>query len=162
MKNLLFTNASNTEINVFADKSASILEWLLVKGIEKRSFSLSEVMRDLGVSIGLVQKVFNQLVLYGYLKTTGSRTSKKFILSKPKSLLISWTESYNLMKKCKTWTYSSPYRCRKKMFEILKDSDLAEQVIVALHSSSDLFKCSHSNLETLELYISLILKKFSV
>ena len=38
MKKLLFTNSSNAEINVYADKSASILEWLLISGIKENIF----------------------------------------------------------------------------------------------------------------------------
>lgn len=162
MKKLSFTNSSNVEINVYADKSASILEWLLVKGIGRKSFSLSEVMRDIGVSIGLIQKVFNQLVFNGFLTTEGFGTSKKFMLSKPKSLMTSWTQSYDLTKKCRIWNYSSAYRGRKELFDVLKNSGLKDQVVVALHSSSDLYKCSTSNLETLELYIPEIKMKSQI
>jgi len=153
MKKLLFTNSSNVEINVYADKSASILEWLLINGMEGKIFSISEVLRDIGVSIGLVQKVFKQLIFHGYMKTEGFGTSKRFILSKPKALLDSWTESYNITKKCKMLSYTSAYRSRKELFEVLKKSSLTKQVVVALHSASDLHKCSNSNLETLELYV---------
>lgn len=159
MKKLLFTNSSNTEINVYADKSASILEWLLIKGIEKKMFSLSEVLKEINVSIGLVQKVFKQLVFYGYLKTEGLTTSKRFILSRPKALLVNWTEAYNITKKCKMWGYSSAYRGRKELFDALKKSGLTQQVVAALHSSSDLHKCSNSNLETVELYVPNMLNK---
>ena len=153
MKKLLFTNSSNAEINVYADKSASILEWLLINGMERKIFSISEVLRDIGVSIGLIQKVFKQLIFHGYLKTEGFGTSKRFILSKPKALLDSWTESYNITKKCKMLSYTSAYRGRKELFEVLKKSGLTEQVVAALHSASDLHKCSNSTLETLELYV---------
>ncbi len=153
MNKLLYTNSSNAEINVYADKSASILEWLLLSGKKRKIFSISEVLRDIGVSIGLIQKVFKQLVFYGYLKTEGFGTSKRFILSKPKALLESWTESYNITKKCKMWSYISAYRGRKELFEAIKKSNVAQQVVVALHSASDLHKCSNSNLETLELYV---------
>lgn len=153
MNKLLYTNSSNAEINVYADKSASILEWLLVEGVDRKIFSISEVHRDIGVSIGLIQKVFKQLIFYGYLKTEGFATSKRFILSKPKALLDSWMESYDVTKKCKIWSYISAYRGRKELFEALRKSGLTEQVVAALHSAADLHKCSNSNLDTLELYV---------
>ncbi len=153
MKKLLYANSSNAEINVYSDKSASILEWLLRNGIKRKNFSISEVHREIRVSVGLIQKVFNYLLFYGYLKSEGLATSKKFILSKPKELLVSWTESYNITKKCKMWGYSSAYRSRKELFDALKKFDLIEHVVVALHSAADLYKCKNSNLETLELYV---------
>ncbi len=162
MKKFLYANSSNAEINVYADKSASILEWLLISGINRKYFSLSEVQRDIGVSIGLIQKVFVQLEFYGYLKAEGLGTSKRFILSKPKALLVSWTESYNVMKKCKMWGYSSSYRGRKELFEVIRKSDLTELTVMALHSASDLYKCKNSNLETLELYVPDIKNKSAI
>lgn len=152
-KFLLDSNQSNAEINIYADKSSLILEWLLLVGIEKKNFSLREVARERRVSVGLVQKVFSTLVFNGYLKTEGTRTSKRFILSKPESLLNSWLDYYSIVKKCKMWTYSTAYQGRKQLLDALQKSDLHQQVVRALHSSADAHKCNNTNLQTLELYI---------
>src|SRR5258708_7601297 len=101
---LMSTNESPIEGNVYADKSALILNWLLMFGIDKKGFSLREVAKEIQVSIGLVQKVFGILVLKGILRTEGMRTAKRFFLKKPLFLLKSWLEHYGITNKCKMRT----------------------------------------------------------
>ena len=68
---LMKFNERPIEGNIFADRSALILEWLLRVGLDKEEFSIREVAQDIDVSIGLVQRVFSLLVIVGLLKTEG-------------------------------------------------------------------------------------------
>lgn len=139
--------------NVYADKSSLILEWVLVKGISKQEFTLSEIAKEKDLSLGLVQKVISHLVFQGYLKTEGVRTSKKFLLDRPAALLESWLGHYNVVQKCKMWSYSSAFHGRKQLEEIILNSESSLSVVKALHSSADSLHCKNTNLDTLELYL---------
>ena len=57
------SNADPLERNIYADKSALILDWLLREVIARECFSLRDVVKEVAVSLGLVQRVFNILVL---------------------------------------------------------------------------------------------------
>ncbi|MBA3720942.1 MAG: hypothetical protein H0W88_00905 [Parachlamydiaceae bacterium] len=152
-KFLIGFNEPYLESNIYADKSSLILEWLLIEGIEKSEFSLREVARDCGVSVGLVQRVFGVLVLNGLLKTEGVRTAKKFTFKKPNLLLKSWLGEYSIAKKCKMRTYRSGFQGKKELLEVLRKSKLDEVVALALHSSAEAYDCKNTNLESLELYV---------
>ena len=52
---LVSSNEDPAEGNIYADKSALILDWLLREGIKRKGFSLREVAKEIGVSVGLVQ-----------------------------------------------------------------------------------------------------------
>ena len=79
---LVHSNEDPAEGNIYADKSALILSWLVQEGIKGGGFSLREVAKETGVSIGLVQRVFGILVLKGLLQTKGVRTAKQFFFNK--------------------------------------------------------------------------------
>lgn len=104
---LVSSNEDPAEGNVYADRSSLVLDWLLREGLSKEGFSLREVAKEAGVSLGLVQRVFNILVLKGLLQVEGVRTAKRFSFNKPKELLESWLEYYSIVKKCKIRTYRS-------------------------------------------------------
>ena len=53
------------EGNVYANRSSLILSWLLCIGLERKAFSIREVAREVGVSIGLVQKTLATLTMQG-------------------------------------------------------------------------------------------------
>ena len=150
---LVSSNEDPAEGNIYADKSALILDWLLRKGITKQSFSLREVVKEVGVSIGLVQRVFNILVLKGVLQVDGVRTAKSFSFKKPKELLESWLEHYSIVKKCKIRTYRSALSGKAEWFKALKKSGLDKNVILALHSAAEAHGYKNTNLDTLELYL---------
>ena len=150
---LLSSNEDPAEGNVYADKSALVLDWLLREGIDKESFSLREVVKEIGVSLGLVQRVFNILVLKGLLQVEGVRTAKRFSFKKPKALLESWLEHYSIVKKCKVRTYASALSGKPEWFKALKKSGLDQNVILALHSAAEALGLKNTNLEGLELYI---------
>jgi hypothetical protein len=146
-------NKSIVERNIFADKSSLILEWVLFKGIEKKDFSLREVVNATGVGLGSVHRVFESLVLKGYLQTTGVRTKKKFFLKNASGLLSEWIETYSLVKKCKLFSYSTGFQNRDQLLEVLMQSGLEQKVILALHSSSEAHGFKNTNLQQLELYL---------
>src|SRR3984957_419700 len=150
---LISSNEDPAEGNVYADKSSLVLDWLLRIGLSKKKISLREVVKEVGVSLGLVQRVFNILVLKGLLQVEGVRTSKRFSFNKPKELLESWLEHYSIVKKCKIRTYRSALSGKSEWFKALKKAGLEQDVILALHSAAEALGLKNSNLEGLELYI---------
>lgn len=150
---LVNSNEDPAEGNVYADKSSLILDWLLRVGLSKESFSLREVVKDVGVSLGLAQRVFNILVLKGFLQVEGVRTAKKFSFNKPKELLESWLMHYSIVKKCRIRTYRSALSGKSEWFKALKKSGLESDVILALHSAAEALGLKNTNLEGLELYV---------
>jgi hypothetical protein len=139
--------------NIYADKSSIVLDWLLRIGIDRKGVSLREVAKGGNVSVGLVQRVFRMLVLNGLLQTEGTRTSKRFFLTKPHLLLKSWIDHYSILKKCKMWTYQSSLGEKTQIMKTLKASALRSGVTLALHSAAEAYGCKNTNLNTLELYV---------
>lgn len=147
------SNEDPAEGNIYADKSSLVLNWLLQEGLFKESFSLREVVKEVGVSIGLVQRVFNILILKGFLQFEGVRTAKKFFFKKSKELIENWLEHYSIVKKCKIRTYRSALSGKPEWFKALKQSGLDRYVILALHSAVEAYGYKNTNLEVLELYV---------
>ena len=150
---LIGSNEKPAEGNIYSDKSALILERLLREGVKSQELSLRNVAKETGVSLGLVQRVFEILVLKGILQTEGVRTAKKFFLKNPKLLLESWLEQYSIVKKCKMRTYHSGFQDKVELLEALKKSSLNQKVALALHSAAEAHGCKNTNLNTLELYL---------
>lgn len=150
---LIGSNEKPVERNVYSNKSAVILDWLLKEGIKSRELSVRNVSKEAGVSLGSVQRVFGALVLKGILQAEGIRTAKKFFLKDPKRLLESWLEHYSIVKKCKMRTYRSGYQDREELLEALKNSNLRDKVALALHSAVEAHGYKNTNLNTLELYM---------
>ena len=150
---LVSSNEDPAEGNIYADRSALILEWLLREGVKRQGFSLREVAKEIDVSVGLVQRVFGVLVLKGLLQTEGIRTAKKFFFNKPKLLLESWLEHYNITKKCKMRTYRSALFEKAELLDALKKAKLSQKIALALHSAAEAYCCKNTNLNTLELYM---------
>lgn len=150
---LVSSNEGSAEGNVYADKSSLVLDWLLREGFCKEGFSLREVAKEAGVSLGLVQRVFNILVQKGLLQVEGVRTSKRFSFNKSKKLLESWLDQYSIVKKCKIRTYRSALFGKSEWFKALKKSGLGSDVILALHSAAEALGIKNTNLEGLELYV---------
>jgi DNA-binding transcriptional regulator YhcF (GntR family) len=150
---LLSSNKLPTEVNIYADKSSVVLAWLLLTGIDKKTFSLREVAKDIAVSIGLVQRIFRMLVLQGVLQSEGVRTAKRFTLKNPELLLENWLKEYSITKKCTMRTYRSGFEGREELLKALTKSNLEYKVILALHSAAESHGCKNTNLNTLELYV---------
>ncbi|MEX1012070.1 MAG: type IV toxin-antitoxin system AbiEi family antitoxin [Waddliaceae bacterium] len=150
---LVSSNEDPAEGNIYADKSALILDWLLREGIKRQGFSLRQVAKETEVSVGLVQRVFGILILKGLLQTEGIRTGKKFFFMKPKLLLASWLEHYSITKKCKMRTYHTAFSEKEELFDALKKSNLSQKVALALHSAAQAHGCKNTNLNSLELYL---------
>ena len=150
---LLTKKKFTIEGNIYADKSAIVLDYLLREAVQKEIFSLREVAKSSKVSIGRVQQVFEVLVLHGILQTTGIRTAKRFSVKNPEQLLKNWLQHYSIIKKCKIFSYSSGFQNKKELIEALKTSDYRLQTVLALHSAADIRGYKNTNLNTLELYI---------
>lgn len=150
---LIGSNEKPAEGNIYSDKSALILDWLLREGIKSQDLSLRNVTKETGVSLGLVQRVFEVLALKGILQTEGVRTAKKFFLKDPKRLLESWLEHYSIVKKCKMRTYRSGFQDKSELLEAIKKSKLSNKVVLALHSAAEVHGYKNTNLSTLELYV---------
>ncbi len=150
---LVSSNEDSAEGNIYADRSALILDWLLREGVKRQGFSLREVAKEIQVSVGLVQRVFGILVLKGLLQTEGLRTAKKFYFKKSKLLLKSWLDHYSIVKKCKMRTYRSRFSEKAELLDALKKSKLSQKVSLALHSAAEAHGCKNTNLNTLEIYM---------
>ena len=150
---LIGSNEKPVEGNIYSDKSAVVLDWLLREGIKSRELSVRNVSKEAGVSLGSVQRVFGTLVLKGILQAEGIRTAKKFFLKNPKRLLESWLEQYSIVKKCKMRTYRSGFQDKAELLEAIKKSNLSNKVALALHSAAEAHGCKNTNLNTLELYL---------
>lgn len=150
---LIGSNEKPLERNIYSDKSAVVLDWLLREGIKSRELSVRNVSKEAGVSLGSVQRVFETLVLKGILQAEGIRTAKKFFLKDPKRLLESWLEHYSIVKKCKMRTYRSGFQDKAELLEMIKKSNLSKKVALALHSAAEMHGCKNTNLNTLELYM---------
>lgn len=155
MKGRFLIPSSNTfiESNVYADKSAIVLDWLLTVPQRNEKFSLRQVTHTRNISIGLVQRTFNTLIFKGLLQTEGLRTAKKFYVKDAKRLLESWIDNYNIVKKCKMWTYRSPFKNRAALIKALENAGFSKQVSLALHTAADAYGCKNTNLNTLEIYL---------
>jgi hypothetical protein len=150
---LVGTGGQFREGNVFADRAGAVVAWLLTVGIERDGFSIREVARKRGVSVGLVQRVFETLVFRGVLKVEGVRTSKRFVMHQPQALMQDWLDQYSIVKKCKMYAYRSSYADRESALRILRKSKMRSKTALALHSAADAFGCANTNLESLELYL---------
>lgn len=140
--------------DIYADKSALVLEWILLEGIEKEVFSVREAAIESTVSLGLVQRVFQALVHDGSLVTVGLRTAKKFRLKDPGKLLRGWLDRYSITHKCKVWTYRSGLAGRNEILNTLKHATFAKKISLALHSAAEMHGCKNTNLHTVELYLT--------
>ena len=150
---LIGSNEKPVEGNIYSDKSALVLDWLLTRRNKSQELSVRNVSKEAGVSLGSVQRVFEILVLKGILQAEGVRTAKKFFLKDPKRLLESWLEHYSIVKKCKMRTYRSGFQDKAELLEALKKSNLSNKVALALHSAAEAHGYKNTNLNTLELYM---------
>ena len=150
---LIGSNEKPVEGNIYSDKSAVVLDWLLREDTKSRELSVRNVSKEAGVSLGSVQRVFGTLVLKGILQADGIRTAKKFFLKDPKRLLESWLEHYSIVKKCKMRTYRSGFQDKAELLEAIKKSNLSNKVALALHSAVEAHGYKNTNLNTLELYM---------
>lgn len=150
---LIGSHEKRVEWNVYSDKSAVVLDWLLREGIKSRELSVRNVSKEARVSLGSVQRVFETLVLKGILQVEGIRTAKKFFLKDPKRLLEIWLEHYSIVKKCKMRTYRSGFQDKSELLEAIKKSKLGNKVALALHSAAEVHGYKNTNLNTLELYV---------
>ncbi len=150
---LIGSNEKPVEGNIYSDKSALVLDWLLREGIKGQELSVRNVAKEAGISLGQVQRVFEVLVLKGILQTEGIRTAKRFFLKEPKRLLESWLEHYSIVKKCKMRTYSSGYQDKDELLDVLEKSNLNRKVVLALHSAATALSCKNTSLDTLEFYL---------
>lgn len=150
---LIGSNEKPVEGNIYSDKSAVVLDWLLRESTKSRELSVRNVSKEAGVSLGSVQRVFGALILKGILQAEGIRTAKKFFLKDPKRLLESWLEHYSIVKKCKMRTYRSGFQDKAELLEAIKKSNLSNKVALALHSAVEAHGYKNTNLNTLELYM---------
>lgn len=150
---LIGSNEKPLEGNIYSDKSAVVLDWLLREGMKSRELSVRNVSKEAGVSLGSVQRVLGTLVLKGILQAEGIRTAKKFYLKEPKRLLEGWLGHYSIVKKCKMRTYRSGFQDKAELLEGIKKSNLSNKVALALHSAVESHGYKNTNLNTLELYM---------
>ncbi len=152
-KFLVSSQKAFVEGNIYADRSALVLDWILRVGVDREQFAMREVVRDRDVSVGLVQKVFEVLVMNGFLQAVGVRTAKRFAIKKPELLLKSWLDHYSIVKKCKMRTYKTGFSNTQEAFKELMNSDFKNKIALSLHSAAEMYGTKNTNLQTLELYL---------
>lgn len=139
---------TNIEIDIFSNKSALVLFWLMTHSTfyQKEGFSVNEIARHINVSLGQVHKVIKQLEFVGIIESKGLRTNKKFYFKKPGQLLTSWIHQYNLIRKTKTKGFAG--------FSNQIDSSGKLTLVPALHTAaSKIFNLKVTNLRQKEFYI---------
>lgn len=139
-------------IDLFADKSALVLHWLLTYGHESE-LSVREVSRKVEVSLGLVQRVFEALVRTGILSVSGQNTAKVYKLKKPKRLFEQWSSHYDILKKCKVWAYDSGYATREELLSAIRITKYNDVLTPALHTAAAVQGLSNTNLDSVEIYL---------
>jgi hypothetical protein len=147
------TNSGKVEADIFSDKSALVLVWMLTEAITQSEFSLRSAAKLSGVSLGQVQKVFANLVRRGILLTKGERTAKRFILKKPQKLLADWEAHYSAIKKVRMRPYRTSLAGRQAVLKILEQSSLKKFLVLGLHSAAKASGLNNTNLETVEFYL---------
>lgn len=77
---IIQTKPLNIEVDIFSNKSALILFWLLIHHQEakERGFAVNELSRQIELSVGLVHRVIKQLEFHGLIVAKGLRTGKIF------------------------------------------------------------------------------------
>ena len=137
------------EIDIFSNKSALILFWLLANHnqVKNEGFSINELSREAEVSIGLVHKVIKQLEYKGIIISKGFRTNKRFYLKLANKLIVDWVKEYNLLKKTKIKGFYLPTSDKINLKKL--------RLIPALHSAaSELYHLKVTNLRVKEFYLS--------
>lgn len=152
-KFIIASNQTRPEANIFANKSAVVLQWLLIHGLDQKELSLRKVAKESRTSVGLVHRVFEWLKAKGILLTQGVRTSKVFTLKHPQWLLQMWTSYYDITKKCRMRTFSTGFSGRKQLLDKLRESNLEDSVALALHSAAEAHGLKNTNLQSLEIYL---------
>ncbi|MFZ4405625.1 MAG: hypothetical protein ACOYOK_16150, partial [Pseudobdellovibrionaceae bacterium] len=136
-----------SEIDIYRNKSSLILFWLLTwrSHSQKDGFSINELSRHTGTSLGLAYKAIKQLEYIGIITSKGLRTNKKFYLKQPNNLLLDWIKKYNLIKKTKTKGFA---------FSGKKLNPEKLNLVPALHTSClEYFNLKNTNLRLQEFYL---------
>lgn len=141
------------ELDLYSDKSALVLYWLLKFGAQSDCLSVREIARQTGVSLGLCQRIVEALVRKGVLVAEGVRTAKKYELKNPSALISDWIFHYDILKKCKAWTYTTAFSTRQEVLIAIERSKIKDEVCLALHSAADALASKYTNLDTVELYV---------
>ncbi len=127
--------------------------WLLKFGAQSDRLSVREIARQTSVSLGLCQRVVEALVNKGILAAEGVRTAKKYELKNPSALISDWVSHYDILKKCKVWTYSTAFSSRQEVLAAVERSRIKNDVCLALHSAANALGSKYTNLDTVELYV---------
>lgn len=150
-----------TAHNIFSDKSALVL-YCILEHERNSPIGVREIALESKVSIGLVQRVFEQLTLNGFLKVEGLRTAKTFKLSNPSLLLKEWQKNYAIGNRCKIWTYRTGLQNSKSVLQKLSKSKISANIDLALHAAARAYKAQISNLDTTEIYVDSIETKKTI
>jgi DNA-binding Lrp family transcriptional regulator len=136
------------EIDIYSNKSALVLFWLLAhrRQSQKEGLSINELARSSQVSVGQVHKVIKHLEYEGIIKAKGLRTNKKFLLDSPKAIFQGWLSHYQILKKARSrgFARSSPITALQK-----------QKLFPALHTScKTVFGIKSTNIRGEEFYLA--------
>lgn len=139
--------------NIYANKSALVLHSILEESHDS-PLSIRGINKKTNLSLGIIKKVFDVLILDGILDVEGLRTNKKFFLKKPKLLLDKWLNYYHITEKCRISNYKTGISHRDELLEIIKKNpDFQKNTALTLHSAAKEFGIQNTNLKTVEFYL---------
>lgn len=156
MKNSFITKKIKTKekpSNIFANSSSLLISTILLESTG--TFSINQIAKLSGISVGLAHKVILQLTDEGIVHSKGVRTAKQYEIKKPKELFKKWISYYNVTEKCKFYTYNMAIS-KNDLIKKIKNSPLKNSVAYALHSA-----CSNYNFTNLDTYEFYLLEKQS-
>ena len=145
MKNSFITKKIKSKekpSNIFANSSSLLISTILLECTG--TFSINQIAKLSGVSVGLAHKVISHLRDEGIVHSEGLRTAKQYEVKKPKELLKKWISYYNITEKCKFYTYNVGIS-KNDIIKKIKNSKLKESLAYALHSA-----CSNNNFTNLD------------
>ncbi len=137
--------------NIFSKRGALIVYYLLQQTQESH-FSINGVAREVGVSVGLTQKVISALVHSGIVEAKGQRTAKKYKLRDANKLLALWRDNYIITNKCKFYNYRCGYD-PDEVLKILSTNKIDADIVFALHTACLVSGYEFTNLNKTEMYL---------
>ena len=82
---LMGSNEKPMEGNIYSDKSAVVLDWLLREGIKSRELSVRNVSKEAGVSLGSVQRIFGYISFKRNFASRRNKNRQKVFLERPQT-----------------------------------------------------------------------------
>lgn len=148
-------------IDVFADKSALLIEWLLSPAHRDMLVGTRELAEKVNVDPALATRVLAQLCFEGYGERDNNTAA--FVLKDHKRLLEAWSQSYRITQKCRIRTFKSAYFSKPEILQKLTTLKVDGFLCRALHAAAESHGAKTLLHDSLEFYVTdfALLKKLS-